>query len=44
MIEIPFTKLHGAENDFLLSWAEEVPSENLPHCPPHLRAHHWHRS
>jgi diaminopimelate epimerase len=31
MIEIPFTKLHGAENDFLLSWAEEVPSENLPH-------------
>jgi diaminopimelate epimerase len=30
MIEIPFTKLHGAENDFLLSWADEAPSENLP--------------
>jgi diaminopimelate epimerase len=30
MTEIPFTKLHGAENDFLLSWAEESPTENLP--------------
>ena len=24
-IEIPFTKLHGDENDFLLSWTEDVP-------------------
>jgi diaminopimelate epimerase len=24
MIEIPFTKLHGAENDFLLTWREKV--------------------
>jgi diaminopimelate epimerase len=30
MIEIPFTKLHGDENDFLLTWAHEAPRENLP--------------
>jgi diaminopimelate epimerase len=24
MIEIPFTKLHGAENDFLLTWSSDV--------------------
>jgi len=30
MIEIPFTKLHGAENDFILTWASEAPRENLP--------------
>ena len=30
MIEIPFTKLHGAENDFLLTWSEEAPLEQLP--------------
>lgn len=30
MIEIPFTKLHGAENDFVLTWALHAPSENLP--------------
>lgn len=29
-MKIPFTKLHGAENDFLLTWADEAPSENLP--------------
>jgi diaminopimelate epimerase len=29
-MKIPFTKLHGAENDFLLTWAEEVADENLP--------------
>lgn len=29
-MKIPFTKLHGAENDFLLSWASEAPSEELP--------------
>jgi diaminopimelate epimerase len=27
MTEIPFTKLHGAENDFLLTWAHEAPAE-----------------
>lgn len=30
MIEIPFTKLHGAENDFLLTWAESAPHRELP--------------
>lgn len=30
MTEIPFTKLHGAENDFILTWATEVHGENLP--------------
>ena len=30
MTEIPFTKLHGAENDFILSWAEDSPTEDLP--------------
>lgn len=29
-MKIPFTKLHGAENDFLLTWANEAPSGNLP--------------
>ena len=29
-MKIPFAKLHGAENDFLLTWANEAPSENLP--------------
>ena len=28
MIEIPFTKLHGAENDFLLTWGDEAPQQN----------------
>jgi len=30
MIEIPFTKLHGAENDFLLSWSENLPDLDFP--------------
>ena len=30
MIRIAFTKLHGAENDFLLTWGEEAPDANLP--------------
>ena len=35
MIAVPFTKLHGAENDFLLTWGEdlkvlEIPEEPLP--------------
>jgi diaminopimelate epimerase len=27
---IPFAKLHGAENDFLLTWADEAPAGDLP--------------
>ncbi len=27
---IPFTKAHGAGNDFLLTWAEQVPEVDLP--------------
>lgn len=27
---IPFTKAHGAGNDFLLSWADQVPPVDLP--------------
>jgi diaminopimelate epimerase len=30
MTEIPFMKLHGAENDFLLTWADEAPITKLP--------------
>ncbi len=29
MIEVPFTKLHGAENDFLLTWREQAPHAGL---------------
>src|SRR5438874_11440452 len=29
-MKIPFMKLHGAENDFLLTWGEDVAHENLP--------------
>jgi diaminopimelate epimerase len=29
MIEIPFTKLHGAGNDFLLTWRDEAPEAGL---------------
>src|SRR5690242_1344263 len=30
MTEIPFMKLHGAQNDFLLTWSDQAPSDNLP--------------
>lgn len=30
MTEIPFTKLHGAENDFLLTWEADAPQGDLP--------------
>jgi diaminopimelate epimerase len=31
VIEIAFTKLHGAENDFLITWGEDVPRDvDLP--------------
>jgi diaminopimelate epimerase len=29
-MNVPFTKAHGAGNDFLLSWADEVPEGDLP--------------
>ena len=29
MIKIPFSKLHGAENDFLLTWANDAPETGL---------------
>jgi diaminopimelate epimerase len=28
-MEIPFTKAHGARNDFLLTWADDAPGERL---------------
>lgn len=28
-MKIPFTKAHGARNDFLLTWAGQAPTENL---------------
>lgn len=30
MIAIPFAKLHGAENDFLLTWSQDAPEDRLP--------------
>ena len=30
MTELPFAKLHGQENDFILSWASESPETNWP--------------
>lgn len=30
MTEIPFSKLHGAENDFLLTWGDDAPQKQLP--------------
>ena len=30
MLTIPFIKLHGDENDFLLTWKQEVPADDLP--------------
>jgi diaminopimelate epimerase len=29
-MNIPFTKAHGAKNDFLLTWASQAPSSDLP--------------
>jgi diaminopimelate epimerase len=29
-MKIPFTKAHGAGNDFLMTWANEAPFQNLP--------------
>ncbi len=30
LMRIPFTKAHGAKNDFLLTWASDAPRANLP--------------
>ena len=30
MMRVPFTKAHGAGNDFLLTWAGDAPGEDLP--------------
>jgi diaminopimelate epimerase len=30
MVTIPFAKLHGDENDFLLTWGEQAPTTDLP--------------
>ncbi|MBV9268536.1 MAG: diaminopimelate epimerase [Acidobacteriaceae bacterium] len=30
MTKIPFAKLHGAENDFLITWKHEAPDAELP--------------
>src|SRR5947209_10848978 len=29
-MRIPFTKAHGAGNDFLLTWADQAPADGLP--------------
>jgi len=29
-MNIPFTKAHGAGNDFLLTWREQAPADDLP--------------
>lgn len=40
MIRIPFTKLHGDENDFLLTWAKDAPAERLPHIARRICERH----
>lgn len=40
MIEIPFTKVHGAENDFLLTWRDEAPDELLPNVARRICSRH----
>ena len=29
-MKVPFTKAHGAKNDFLLTWKAEAPKADLP--------------
>lgn len=38
MIEFAFAKLHGAENDFLLTWGDEVPQDRLPRIARYICA------
>jgi diaminopimelate epimerase len=37
---IPFTKAHGAGNDFLLTWAEDAPARDLPEVARAICARH----
>ena len=42
-MRIPFTKAHGAKNDFLLTWAADAPANDLPEaaiaiCDRHIGA------
>jgi len=39
-MKIPFTKAHGAGNDFLLTWANEAPWGNLPDAARAICARH----
>jgi len=39
-MRIPFTKAHGAGNDFLLTWANDAPRENLPDAARAICARH----
>jgi diaminopimelate epimerase len=40
MTRIPFTKAHGARNDFLLTWAHEAPHANLAQAAVALMDRH----
>jgi diaminopimelate epimerase len=40
VIKIPFAKLHGAENDFLLTWADHAPNTNLAEIARKICARH----
>jgi diaminopimelate epimerase len=39
-MNIPFTKAHGAQNDFLLTWTNDAPRENLPEIARAICARH----
>ncbi len=38
MLTIPFIKLHGAENDFILTWRQDAPPQALPEVARHICA------
>jgi diaminopimelate epimerase len=40
MTKIPFTKLHGADNDFLLTWENDALDGNLPEIAQRICARH----
>lgn len=40
MTTLPFAKLHGAENDFLLTWADHAPADRLPEIARRICARH----
>jgi diaminopimelate epimerase len=39
-MSIPFTKAHGAKNDFLLTWDHEAPSDDRPNIAKAICARH----